>query len=111
MAADRYCRKHRVLRRLQCEVSPCTRVALMTDFLKLLRSSEDLPDRSGPSPRQLSLLHHGLAGILAFAALKMLAAHWIDIGPLHSLGIIAAILTITILLSLKLQKNTRTQPL
>lgn len=60
---------------------------------------------------KLSLLHYGLAGILAFAALKMLAAHWIDIGPLLSLGIIAAILTITILLSLNLQKNTHTQPL
>jgi len=60
---------------------------------------------------KLRYLHYGLAGVLAFAALKMLTAHWIDIGPLLSLGIIAAILTITILLSLKLQKDARLQPL
>lgn len=54
---------------------------------------------------KLRYLHYGLAAVLAFAALKMLSAHWIDIGPLLSLGIIAAILTTTILLSLKLQKT------
>jgi tellurite resistance protein TerC len=49
---------------------------------------------------KLRFLHYGLATVLAFAALKMLSAHWIDIGPLTSLGVIIIVLTITILLSL-----------
>jgi tellurite resistance protein TerC len=49
---------------------------------------------------KLSLLHYGLAGVLAFAAAKMLTAHWIEVGPLLSLGIIVAIFSTTILLSL-----------
>jgi tellurite resistance protein TerC len=48
----------------------------------------------------LRFLHYGLAAVLAFAALKMLSAHWIDIGPLTSLAVIVIVLTITILLSL-----------
>jgi tellurite resistance protein TerC len=49
---------------------------------------------------KLRFLHYGLATVLAFAALKMLSAHWIDIGPLTSLAVIVIVLTITILLSL-----------
>jgi len=49
---------------------------------------------------KLSFLHYGLAAVLAFAALKMLAAHWLEIGPLTSLAVIVAILSITIVLSL-----------
>jgi tellurite resistance protein TerC len=49
---------------------------------------------------KLRFLHYGLAGVLAFAALKMLSAHWIDVGPLVSLAVIVIILTITITLSL-----------
>jgi tellurite resistance protein TerC len=45
---------------------------------------------------KLRYLHYGLAGVLAFAALKMLSAHWIEIGPLTSLAIILLILGITI---------------
>jgi tellurite resistance protein TerC len=48
----------------------------------------------------LRFLHYGLAAVLAFAALKMLSAHWIDIGPLTSLAVILTLLTITIALSL-----------
>ena len=48
----------------------------------------------------LRFLHYGLAGVLAFAALKMIAAPWIDIAPLLSLGIIVAILAVTVAASL-----------
>ncbi len=53
---------------------------------------------------KLRFLHYGLATVLAFAALKMLSAHWLDIGPLASLAVIVAVLSMTILLSL-LYKN------
>lgn len=49
---------------------------------------------------RLRYLHYGLAAVLAFAALKMLAAHFIEIGPLVSLGVVAGMLGITIVLSL-----------
>ena len=54
---------------------------------------------------RLRLLHLGLAGVLVFAALKMLAAPWIDIGPLISLGAIVTILFTTVLLSLASKPN------
>jgi tellurite resistance protein TerC len=41
---------------------------------------------------RLRYLHYGLAAILAFAALKMLAARWIDVPVTVSLLVIAAIL-------------------
>jgi tellurite resistance protein TerC len=49
---------------------------------------------------KLRYLHYGLAGVLAFAALKMLSAHWLDIGPLTSLAVILSILGTTISVSL-----------
>lgn len=49
---------------------------------------------------RLRYLHLGLALILGFAAVKMLAARWIEIGPLLSLGIILAVLAATIAASL-----------
>jgi len=49
---------------------------------------------------KLRYIHYGLAILLVFASLKMLFADWIAIGPLLSLVIIAAILTITITASL-----------
>jgi tellurite resistance protein TerC len=55
---------------------------------------------------KLRFLHYGLAAVLAFAALKMLAAHWLDIGPLTSLATVVVILAITIALSL-LYSETR----
>ncbi|MDQ2832509.1 MAG: TerC/Alx family metal homeostasis membrane protein [Acidobacteriota bacterium] len=55
---------------------------------------------------KLRLLHFGLAAILGFAALKMLAAPWFDIGPLPSLAVILAILATTIALSLRLAPST-----
>ena len=50
--------------------------------------------------KKLRYMHFGLAAILAFAALKMLAADWIDIGPLVSLAVIAVLLTVTVTASL-----------
>ena len=49
---------------------------------------------------RLRFLHYGLAAILAFAALKILSAHWLDIGPLTSLATVLVLLGITIALSL-----------
>jgi tellurite resistance protein TerC len=39
-------------------------------------------------------LHYGLAALLAFVALKMLAAHWIELPITLSLAIIGAILAV-----------------
>jgi len=56
---------------------------------------------------KLRFLHYGLAAVLAFAALKMLSAHWLAIGPLASLATIVTILGVTIALSLAFQRGTR----
>ena len=49
---------------------------------------------------RLKYLHFGLAAVLAFAALKMLLAKKVEVGPLTSLAVIAVLLTITIVASL-----------
>jgi len=49
---------------------------------------------------KLRYLHYGLAAVLAFAALKMLAAHWYQISPMLSLGIVVVMLGITVAVSL-----------
>jgi tellurite resistance protein TerC len=54
---------------------------------------------------KLRFLHYGLAIVLAFAALKMLSAHWLDIGPITSLAVVLIVLSITILLSLVYKKT------
>ena len=46
------------------------------------------------------LLHYGLALILGFVAIKMLFAHFIEIGPAISLAVIVGILAVFVLLSL-----------
>ena len=50
--------------------------------------------------QKLRFLHYGLAFVLAFAAIKMLAARWFEIGPIASLSVILALLSATIALSL-----------
>ena len=45
---------------------------------------------------RLRYMHFGLAALLIFASLKMLLADWVAIGPLLSLGIIGALLAVTI---------------
>jgi tellurite resistance protein TerC len=57
---------------------------------------------------KLRFLHYGLAAVLAFAALKMLSAHWLDIGPLTSLATVLVILGITVALSLTFKSNPQT---
>jgi tellurite resistance protein TerC len=54
---------------------------------------------------RLSLLHYGLAAVLAFAAIKMLAAKWLEVGPVTSLAIVIAILGVTVALSLMVQRK------
>jgi tellurite resistance protein TerC len=49
---------------------------------------------------RLRFLHYGLAAILAFAACKMLASRWIEIGPIPSLCVILAVLALTVSASL-----------
>jgi tellurite resistance protein TerC len=55
---------------------------------------------------KLRYLHYGLAAVLAFAAVKMLAADWIVIGPLVSIAVIAALMGVTIGVSLKAPRGT-----
>jgi tellurite resistance protein TerC len=45
---------------------------------------------------KLRYIHFGLAALLMFAALKMLLADWVSVGPLMSLGIIAGLLGVTV---------------
>ena len=49
---------------------------------------------------KLRFLHYGLAAVLAFAAVKMLAAAWFEVGPIVSLLVILSLLGMTIALSL-----------
>ena len=45
---------------------------------------------------RLRFLHYGLAAVLAFAAIKMLAAPWLTVRPIPSLAIILGLLAITV---------------
>jgi tellurite resistance protein TerC len=54
---------------------------------------------------KLRFLHYGLAAVLAFAALKMLSAHWLEIGPITSLAVVVTVLTLTIVLSLIFKRS------
>lgn len=54
---------------------------------------------------KLAYLHFGLAAVLAFAAGKMLAAPWVEIAPMISLVVIFAILAVTIIVSMLLQRG------
>lgn len=46
--------------------------------------------------KKLRFLHYGLAAVLIFAAVKMLAEDWLQIGPLVSLAVIIGILGVTV---------------
>ncbi len=56
---------------------------------------------------RLRFLHFGLAAVLAFAGVKMVAERWIDIGPLLSLGVIVVLLAITVISSLVAPKTNK----
>jgi tellurite resistance protein TerC len=55
---------------------------------------------------KLKFLHFGLAAVLTFAALKMLATKWIEVGPLASLAVIAVLLGTTVAASLLAARRT-----
>jgi len=54
---------------------------------------------------RLRYLHYGLAALLAFVALKMLAAHWIDVPITLSLAVMGGILAVCALASWKAGRN------
>jgi tellurite resistance protein TerC len=56
---------------------------------------------------KLRYLHFGLAAVLAFAAVKMLLADWVVIGPVVSLGVIAGLVGVTVGVSLVAARSTR----
>lgn len=56
---------------------------------------------------RLKYLHYGLAAVLGFAAVKMLAAHFYTIAPMTSLAVIVTMLGITVTLSLLRQPATK----
>ncbi len=56
---------------------------------------------------RLKYLHYGLAAVLGFAAVKMLAAHFYTIAPMTSLAVIVTMLGITVALSLLRQPATK----
>jgi tellurite resistance protein TerC len=45
---------------------------------------------------RLRYLHYGLAAVLAFAAIKMLASRWVEIGPGASLATVVSLLALTV---------------
>lgn len=59
------------------------------------------------SAERFHLLKYGLALVLLFVGLKMLAAYWFHIPVLWSLAVVGAILLVSIVLSLALSKDKR----
>ena len=49
---------------------------------------------------RLRFLHLGLAAVLAFAGLKMIATRYLEVGPLTSLAVILGLLVLTVAISL-----------
>jgi tellurite resistance protein TerC len=60
--------------------------------------------------RKLRFLHFGLAAILGFAALKMLLAQWVEVGPVASLAVIVGLLAVTVAVSLMAPKPASDRP-
>ncbi|QSQ20758.1 TerC/Alx family metal homeostasis membrane protein [Pyxidicoccus parkwayensis] len=54
---------------------------------------------------QLRYLHYGLAGVLAFAGLKMVLGQWVHVPPLMSVGIIAALIGAAVWASLRARRR------
>lgn len=55
--------------------------------------------------QQFHYLHYGLAGVLAFAALKLIAHRWVDVPPLVSVGIILALIGASIVASILTRRD------
>jgi len=56
---------------------------------------------------ELRYLHFGLAGVLAFAAVKLIGAEWFHVPPLVSVGIIAATIGASVWASLRAGRAER----
>src|SRR4029450_2086729 len=56
---------------------------------------------------KFSLLQEGLAIVLAFVGVKMLISYWYHIPTYVSLGVIALVLTVAILLSIRKDRRER----
>jgi tellurite resistance protein TerC len=54
---------------------------------------------------QLRYLHYGLAGVLAFAGLKMVLEPWLHVTPLLSVGIIVVLIGASVWASLRAQRR------
>ena len=54
---------------------------------------------------ELRYLHYGLAGVLAFAGLKLIADEWIHVPPLLSVGIIGALIGTAALASVRARRR------
>ena len=52
-------------------------------------------------------LSYGLAVVLAFIGVKMIIAHWVKIPPVVSLGVVATLLTVSVVFSLKADARDR----
>jgi tellurite resistance protein TerC len=52
----------------------------------------------------------GLAVILVFIGVKMLIEHWVDISTTTSLGVIASVLTMSVLLSVLIKESPKKNP-
>jgi tellurite resistance protein TerC len=55
---------------------------------------------------KLRFLHFGLAAVLGFAAVKMLLADWVEIGPGVSLAVIAGMMAVTVGVSMVAGRKT-----
>jgi tellurite resistance protein TerC len=55
----------------------------------------------------LRYLKHGLAAVIAFAGIKMLAASWIEISPLVSVAVIAVVIGIAVVASVAARRRDR----
>lgn len=55
--------------------------------------------------RGMRYLHYGLAGVLAFASVKIMADRWLSIPPLLSVAVIAATIGIAVLASLRARRS------
>jgi tellurite resistance protein TerC len=58
---------------------------------------------------KLRFLHFGLAAVLGFAAVKMLLADWVEIGPGVSLAVIAGVMALTVGVSMVAGRKTETK--
>lgn len=58
---------------------------------------------------ELRYLHYGLAGVLAFAAIKLIGAEWFHVPPLASVAIIAAMIAAAVWASLRAGRRERAQ--